>query len=217
MAQSPKLAALLTLSIGPSHAPQRSIVMEELRVHENGIIAWAKLLQDFERSTKDLRLDALLQQWENDTLQAGEYPDELYTRLAGTNAKVKTLGAGFKQAIFTRQFVAAIEKQQGHLYNGAPQYYREMMIRGNPYTLAELRGFLAYAHATTEKVTDLGAAMKYGFCAKEGNKERECWMKNPGLKSGYRGTAKPTRGKKEGPDRTSRHVLQVWEKGPHKK
>ncbi len=197
MAQSPKLAALLTLSIGPSHAPQCSIVMEELPVHENGIMAWAKLLQHFERSTKDLRLDALLQQWENDTLQAGEQPDELYTRLAGTNAKLKTLGADFEQAVFTRRFVAAIGKQQGHLYNGVLQQYRGMMIRGNPYTLDELREFLAYVHATTEKVTDLGAAMKCGFCAKEGHEERECWTKNPGLKSGHRETAKHPRDNKK--------------------
>ncbi len=61
--QSPKLAALLTLSIGLSRGPHCSIVTEELRVYKNGVMAWAKLIQHFEQSTKDLRLDSLLQKW----------------------------------------------------------------------------------------------------------------------------------------------------------
>ncbi len=43
--QSAKLAALITLSIGVSEGPQRSIVMEELDENEDSITAWAKLVQ----------------------------------------------------------------------------------------------------------------------------------------------------------------------------
>ncbi len=89
LGQSAKLAALLTLAIGTAYGPQRSIVMEELRTDENGIAAWAKLIQHFERSTKDLKLVELLQNWESEQLQIGEHPDELFTRLSGINAKLE--------------------------------------------------------------------------------------------------------------------------------
>ncbi len=98
--QSPKLTAMLTMAIGMSYGPQKSVVMEELRTKENGIMAWAKLIQHFERSTKDLRLDDLLQQWENEILNEGEHPDELYTRLSGLSLSSVPNGAVFGAPIF---------------------------------------------------------------------------------------------------------------------
>ncbi len=62
-------------------------------------------MQHFERSTKDLRLDDLLQQWENEVLNEGEHPDELYTRLSGINNKLQILKAGFQEAALMRRFI----------------------------------------------------------------------------------------------------------------
>ncbi len=49
--QSPKLAALLTLTIADSVGAQQSIVMDEHENGEDGVTAWAKLIKHFERST----------------------------------------------------------------------------------------------------------------------------------------------------------------------
>ncbi len=89
--QSPKLAAMITLSIGLSEGPQHAIVMEELDESEDGVAAWAKLVKHFERSTHDLRLDTLLSEWEHEELQVGEHPDELYARLSSINRKLKAI------------------------------------------------------------------------------------------------------------------------------
>ncbi len=152
-------AALLTLSMGMSSGPQRSIVMEKLRANEDGVTAWKKLVQHFERSTKELRLDTLLQIWENEGLRIGEHRDELIIRLSGINAKLEVLGAGFGQPALNKRFIAAIEKQQDHVYSGVLQQHRGMLIRGSPYTLDELREFLAYVH-TTETKKRPGPAME---------------------------------------------------------
>ncbi len=91
--------------MGMSSSPQRSIVVEELRTNEGGVAAWTKLVQHFERSTKELRLDALLQEWENEELRVGEHPDELYTRLSGISTKLEILGAGSSEPALTGRFV----------------------------------------------------------------------------------------------------------------
>ncbi len=108
--QSPKLAAMITLSIGLSEGPQHSIVMEELDESKDGVAAWAKLIQHFERSTQDLRLDKLLSQWEHEELKKGKHPDELFTRLSTLNRWLTALGEGFSPQVTVRRFVSAIEK-----------------------------------------------------------------------------------------------------------
>ncbi len=140
---------MITLSIGPSEGPQRSIIMVELDESEDGVAAWAKLIQHFERSTQDLRLDTLLSEWEQEELQVGEHPDELHARLSSINRKLTAFGEGFSPHVTVRRFINAIEKQENHPYKGALQQRRGQTIKGKPYTLDELREFLAYVYATT--------------------------------------------------------------------
>ncbi len=76
--RSPKLAALLTLAIANSVGAQQSIVMNELENDEDGVMAWAKLIKHFERSTQDIRIEYLLHQWENEALKpVGSLPYSL--------------------------------------------------------------------------------------------------------------------------------------------
>ncbi len=83
-------------------------------------------------------------------------------------------------------------------------FYRKSGISGKRMTLLQFRNMIQHAYKKKRKVIDLGAAMKCGFCTKEGHVERECWMKNPELKRGYRGTTKAPRVKKEDQKRQMR-------------
>ncbi len=79
--QPPRLAALLTLATADSEGAQQSIIMDELENDEDWITAWMKLIIHFEQSTQEVRVENLLQQWENEVLLANEHPDQLYGRL----------------------------------------------------------------------------------------------------------------------------------------
>ncbi len=67
---------------------------------------------------------------------------------------------------------------------GVLQQHRGIMIRGSPYTLDELREFLAYVHVTEEKKSNgpvmkgLATIVECRHCGKRGHNEKQCW-KNP--------------------------------------
>ncbi len=75
--------------------------------------------------------------------------------------------------------------------------YQNPSMPGTRMTLLQFRTMIQHAHKKKKKVTNLGAAMKCGYCTKEGHAERECWTKNPNLKKSYRGTVRVPRAKKE--------------------
>ncbi|MCP4328290.1 MAG: hypothetical protein GY791_07625, partial [Alphaproteobacteria bacterium] len=155
--------------------------MEELDESEEGITARAKLVSHFERSAQDLRLDMLLSQWEREELHVGEHPDMLFARLSSINRKLTALGEGFSKQITIRRFVSAIERQQDHPYEGALQQHRGQMIKGDPYTLEELREFLAhvYTSQTTKRpapaMKGLATIMECKRYGKRGHTEQQCW------------------------------------------
>ncbi len=183
--QSPKLVALLTLAMANSVGAQQSIVMDELENDEDGVTAWAKLIKHFEQSTKEVRVEHLLHQWENDTLRPGEHPDELYGRLMATKRRLEKHGEVISDTNLTRRFVSAIERQEGHKYNDVITFYRGQMILNNPCNISNLREFLAYVHVSKSQVTDsstikgLASISGCTYCGKTGHKEENCWNKHP--------------------------------------
>ncbi len=122
-------------------------------------------------------------------LDEGAYPDELYTRLSGTNTKLQVLKAGFQESALMRRFVAAIEKKKNYVFDGVLQEHRGMMISGRPYTIDELREFLAYVHATQAikeeepVIRGLATIEMCQYCRKTGHNEKQCWKKNERTKT----------------------------------
>ncbi len=101
-----------------------------------------------------------------------------------TTQSREILEAGFTQLALTRRFISAIEKQRNNIYGSVLQQHRGMMIRGSPYTMDELREFLAYVYVMQEKKIN-GPVMKgmatiaeCKHCGRRGHNEKQCW-KNP--------------------------------------
>eukprot|EP01084_Bolivina_argentea_P067110 122303_1 len=159
--------------------------MDELDNDEDGVTAWAKLIKYFEQSTKEVRVEHLLHQWENDALKPGEHPDELYGRLTAMRRRLEKHREVTSDANLTRRFVSAIERQEGNKYSDVITFYRGQMILNNPWNISNLREFLTYVHVSKSQVTDsptkkgLGSITGCTYCGKTGHKEDDCWNKHP--------------------------------------
>ncbi len=182
--QSSKLSDLLVLTLGETVGIQQSIVMEETEVEGDGVTMWSKLISHFERRTMQLNAIKLLNEWENETLRTGEHPDELYTRLTTKRTLLQRLGEVITETNLTRRFVDAIKRRMGNPYNDVITSYEGQMIRGDPYTINQLREFLALKHTQAEQNETEACAMP-GFaniencsnCGKIGHREENCWKK----------------------------------------
>ncbi len=190
--QSERLAALLILSLEPTKGPQRSIVVNtSVEEEEDGVLMWARLVRHFEKSTREIRLAALLQEWEGETLGVEEHPDELHGRLVAMNSKLASLGEGYSEAKLLTRFVSAIERSGDARYASAIQQYRGAVIQGNPYSLEKLREFLSYVYATPSTRAEptlkgLVTTPQCTHCGKPGHVEDDCWTKDPARRTNGR-------------------------------
>ncbi len=66
---------------------------------DQGVRAWADLVLHFETSSKDLRVENLTKKWDDAMLQAGEYPDRLWTKLTSINQNLGSSGKNSKTVI----------------------------------------------------------------------------------------------------------------------
>ncbi len=114
--QTHRLASMLILSLLDSTGIQKSIVADRLRYEKDGVRAWADLVQHFEMSSKDLRVEKLTKQWDDAVLETGDHPDQLWTKLTSINQNLRKLGEEFKQSHFMRRFIAGIKATPGNPY-----------------------------------------------------------------------------------------------------
>ncbi len=184
--QSERLAALFILSLESTKGPQRSIIVNtSAKEEEDGVLLWARLIKHFEKSTREIRLATLLQEWESETLGVEEHPDEFHGCLIAMNSKLTSLGEGYSEAKLLTRFVSGVERSGDTRYASAIQQYRGAVIQGNPYSLEKLREFLSYVYATpsihTVKPTSRGLATtsRCDHCKKVGYTADDCWTKDP--------------------------------------
>ncbi len=139
----------------------------------------------FELSTQEVRVENLLQQWENEVLLANEHPDQLYGRLCLMKTKLQNLGEAISDANLTRRFVSAIGKEENNKYRDVITFYRGQMIIGNTCPVANLREFLSYVYvnkpnrAIEPTMKGLASITGCTYCGKTGHKEDDCWNKYP--------------------------------------
>ncbi len=141
--QSHRLASILILSLLDSTGIQKSIVGDRLRYQKDGVRAWADLVLHFEMSSKDLRVESLTKKWDEAMLDAGEHPDQLWTRLASINQNLKKLGEEFKESHFMRRFIAGIKAQPGDPYKQVLTMYKGTVIAGSPLKINQMRELLS--------------------------------------------------------------------------
>eukprot|EP01084_Bolivina_argentea_P295662 509079_1 len=189
--QSHRLASMLILSLLDSTGVQRSIVGDRLRYQKDGVRAWADLVLHFETSSKDLRVESLTKKWDKATLEAGEHPDQLWTRLASINQNLKKLGEEFKESHFMRRFIAGIKTQPGHPYKQVLTMYKGTVIAGSPLKINQMRELLSETYEDEKAANGRGTEenMK-GFivfkvcqvCKKKGHTKESSWVAHPDKK-----------------------------------
>ncbi len=186
-AQSHRLASLLTLSLLDSTGIQKSIVADRLRYEKDGVRAWAELIQHFEMSSKDLRIENLTQQWDNAVLKVGEHPDQLWTKLTSINQNLKKLGEEFKESHFVRRFIAGVKAQPGNPYKQVLTMYKGSVIAGSPLSMNQMRELLSETYVDEKVATGQEYENMKGFiafkacvvCKKKGHTEENCWVAHP--------------------------------------
>ncbi len=109
--QSPRLAAMLTLSLINTVGVQEAIVNDELENDEDGVKAWSLLVKQFELSTVDLKVDELFREWDAEVLHPSEHPCVLHARLVSIQRKMARLNENITDKNLIRRFISAIEKQ----------------------------------------------------------------------------------------------------------
>ncbi len=115
----------------------------------------------------------------------GEHPDVLHARQTFIRRKINKLGGKVDEQNFTRRFVSAIEKQQADIYEEVISSYRSQLILGKPYTMAQLKEFLAPMYQSRmnnkqELAETRGFAAQMVcryYCKKGGHSEQNRWTK----------------------------------------
>ncbi len=147
--QSERLAAILLLALEGTKVPQQSIVINRsVGTESNGIQMWADLIKHFEMSSREVRMSALLKEWERCTLKEGEHPNELYGKLTAINSKLEALNAGHTCDQLKMRFVSVIEQDESGKYTHAIQQYRGTQIEGAGWSLKTLLEFLTHIYNT---------------------------------------------------------------------
>ncbi len=148
--QSPRLAAMLTLSLINTVGVQQAILNDELENDEDGVRAWSLLIRQFELSTQDLKTDELYREWDDETLKPSEHPAILHSRLVSIQRKLARLNEQVTNKNLVRRFISAIERQRGHPYKEVISAYNNQMILGNPHTPEQLLEFLEVVYRQTK-------------------------------------------------------------------
>ncbi len=92
VAQSRRLHAQLMLSLIKTAGPQQALLESGFEDDEDGVAIMTRLIKHFEYTTKELRALELHSKWARETLQPGEHPSLLYTRLLGLQRQLAALG-----------------------------------------------------------------------------------------------------------------------------
>ncbi len=137
--QSQRLASMPILSLIGTIEVQQSIVTDRLRHSKNGVRAWAELINHFERSSKDLKVEQLFCKWDAAQLGQGEHPDQLWARLSSIRESLIQLNEPVTERRMVQRFAASIEAAQINIYEGVMDYYRGHLIDGSPSNIKQLR------------------------------------------------------------------------------
>ncbi len=103
--QSPRLAAMLTLSLINTVGVQQAILNDELENDEDGVRAWSLLFKQFELSTQDLKTDELYCEWDAEALRPSEHPAILHSRLVSIQRKLARLNEQVSDKNLIRRFI----------------------------------------------------------------------------------------------------------------
>ncbi len=185
--QSRRLHAQLTLSLMNTVGPQQALLESGFEDDENGVMALTRLIKHFEYTTKELRVLELHEKWQRETLQTGEDPSLLYTRLLSLQRQLSSLGESFTHTSLVKKYVASVQEGDGKLYESVIDGYERGMVMGQQLTIEQLMELLAIKHrrfrANPAKqdpvMAGLATAMQCPHCSKLGHSEENCWHKHP--------------------------------------
>ncbi len=160
--QSQRLASMLILSLIDTVGAQQSIMTDRLRYSRDGVRAWVEVINNFERSSEDLKVEQLLCRWDAAKLEQGDYPDQLWARLSSIRESLIKFNEPVTERRMIRRFVASIEAAHINIY-GDMDYYRGHLIDGSPCNIKQLRGLLAFKHESRNMNTPIRDDIMKGF------------------------------------------------------